>query len=359
MREVLLRLALILGAAGITGGLAELALRGLAARADAREYAAFRKSRVPGLDYEFVPGARLPWAGREIRINRQGFRGADFPETRSTTPRIAVIGDSIAAGYGVAEEEAFPSRLAAEITGGGTAAEVLNFGVPGYNLDHLVALWQARVAAFEPELVVYAMCLNDGRPELRLNAVGVLEPAGAIDLTPTRAQPGRLPVPGKRWLAEHSALYRLTMSRYDLLLRRLGVRAEPLPVSAELDLLYDGSPEAVQIRGRLMSLVESVRQRGADLILLCFPTADQLGVEDPRPQAALKALSASLGVTFIDLHPAFVRASRAHGHVFDADGLHPNAVGHETAARELVGAVQGWLSHQAGAAATRAARPRE
>ncbi len=45
--------------------------------------------------------------------------------------RIAVLGDSLAAGYGVALEEAFPARLEAALAAAGTPCEVLNAGVSG------------------------------------------------------------------------------------------------------------------------------------------------------------------------------------------------------------------------------------
>ena len=93
----------------VAAGMAELLLRiGDTRREDPRKYAAFRKSQTPGLDYEFVRSVRVSWGDREIRTNPQGFRGPDFAEVAGTRPRIAVIGDSIAAGYGVAEDEALP-----------------------------------------------------------------------------------------------------------------------------------------------------------------------------------------------------------------------------------------------------------
>jgi lysophospholipase L1-like esterase len=337
MRELVGRVVLVAGATLVTAGLVECALRVFALPSDAREYVAFRKSSFPGLDYELVPQARVPWAGREIRTNRQGFRGPDLPDGPPSGPRIAVIGDSIAAGYGVSEEEAFPSRLAAGLRGRGEDAEVLNFGVPGYNLARIAALWESRVAAFEPTLVVYALCLNDGRPELRLNAAGVLEAAGAMELAPERGRPGRLPLPGKHWLVEHSYLYRFGMTRYDLLLRRLGVRAEPLPALSEVDLLYEGSPPAVRVRERITALVHSVRSQGAEFVLVCCPLRDQLPLAEPRAQTALRSLSSALGVAFVDLQPAYAIAARETGRaLIDADGLHPTALGHEVAARELL-----------------------
>ncbi len=46
-------------------------------------------------------------------------------------PRILAFGDSLTAGYGVAPEEAFPVRLAAQLAARGIKAEVVNGGVSG------------------------------------------------------------------------------------------------------------------------------------------------------------------------------------------------------------------------------------
>jgi hypothetical protein len=64
----------------------------------------------------------------------------------------------------VAEGDGFPRQLEAmlnEARGGGPRVEVLNFGVPVYNLDQEIEALRARALAFSPDLVVVAFCLND------------------------------------------------------------------------------------------------------------------------------------------------------------------------------------------------------
>lgn len=358
LREVAAR-GLLLAVGGVVpAGVAELALRVGEPKEDPREYVAFRKSRTPGLDYEFVPGVRVPWASREIRINSQGFRGPDFAEVGGAWPRIAVIGDSIAAGYGVAEDDALPYRMAALMREQGLQGEVLGLGVPGYNIQQIALLWEKRVLSYHPAAVVYAVCLNDARPELTLSPRGVLVAAGAVELSPERSRPGRLPIPGKEWLREHSLLYGFAMSRYDILLRRLGFRAEPLPSLEQIERLYLAGPEGNRFRALLARLAASVETSGARLVVVCFPLADQLNARNARPQAALAAFARSLGIEFLDLFPAFLAAGGDKTDaLFDADGLHPNATGHALAAREVLTALRPWI--KAGAEARdSAAEPR-
>lgn len=345
LRELAARGLLLVAGSLVATGAVEVLLRIGATREDPRDYVAFRKSQIPGLDYEFVPNARVPWSGREIRINAQGFRGPDFAEIRTAWPRIAIIGDSIAAGYGVAEGEALPYRMAALMREQDLPGEVLGFGVPGYNIQRIVRLWETRIRPYHPDAVVYAMCLNDARPELTLGAQGVLLATGTVELSPERARPGRLPLPGKQWLREHSLLYGFAMGRYDVLLRRLGLRTEPLPPLDELERLYSTSPEGRRFGNLLSGLATSVRSTGGRFVVVCFPLADQLKNGDARTQAVLDALARRLGIEFVDLYPAFLAVADGRTQsLLDPDGLHPNAAGQTVAAQETLSALRPWLA---------------
>ena len=85
-------------------------------------------------------------------------------------PRIAILGDSIAAGYGLAAEDAFPARLEAALRALGVAAEVSNAGVSG----DTTAGGLARVdwlLADSPGAVVVALGGNDALRGLAPEAV--------------------------------------------------------------------------------------------------------------------------------------------------------------------------------------------
>lgn len=53
------------------------------------------------------------------------------PEPAPSRPRVVVLGDSIAAGYGLRREESFPARLQERIDREGLGFEVVNAGVSG------------------------------------------------------------------------------------------------------------------------------------------------------------------------------------------------------------------------------------
>jgi lysophospholipase L1-like esterase len=127
--------------------------------------ATVRRSDDPRLRFELRPGG----AARgevEYRVNALGLRG---PETTTEKPagvrRVAVLGDSIAFGYWVADEQGFARQLEALLnepaghTGG--RIEVLNFGVPGYNLEQEIDALRTKALVFAPDAVVVLFCLND------------------------------------------------------------------------------------------------------------------------------------------------------------------------------------------------------
>jgi lysophospholipase L1-like esterase len=122
----------------------------------------FRLSDDPVLRYELAPESPDP----PHRMNTFGMRG---PEVLRAKPpgvfRIAVLGDSIAYGFGVEREESLPAVLEGILqrryTAPGRRFEVLNFGVTGYGIAEVAQVLRVRALAFEPDVVVYAYCLND------------------------------------------------------------------------------------------------------------------------------------------------------------------------------------------------------
>jgi acyl-CoA thioesterase-1 len=86
-----------------------------------------------------------------------GGRPAD---AQGTPVKIAVLGDSLAAGYGVKPEQAFPARLEAALKAQGRAVTVLNQGVSGDTtaggLDRLDWL-----LADKPDIVLVELGAND------------------------------------------------------------------------------------------------------------------------------------------------------------------------------------------------------
>jgi acyl-CoA thioesterase-1 len=109
------------------------------------------------------PGSR--YGGARAPINACGAALAVVlalaaPAAAEGAARIVVLGDSLASGYGVAADEAFPARLEARLAAAGIDAEVLNAGVAGdTSAGGLARLdW---VLADKPDYAIVELGAND------------------------------------------------------------------------------------------------------------------------------------------------------------------------------------------------------
>lgn len=85
-----------------------------------------------------------------------------FAPLASASPvRILAFGDSLVAGYGLAEEEAFPARLQAALAAAGVEAEVINGGVSGDTTAGGLARLDWSLAD-RPDVVLLELGGNDG-----------------------------------------------------------------------------------------------------------------------------------------------------------------------------------------------------
>src|SRR5882672_4167968 len=74
------------------------------------------------------PGAVAPMGGGRVTLDGRGYRGRELPLPKpGDRTRVVVLGDSIAFGYGVSDEQAFPHLLAVRDNG----LEAGNLGVEG------------------------------------------------------------------------------------------------------------------------------------------------------------------------------------------------------------------------------------
>lgn len=129
---------------------------------------AHRRSNLPGLAYELVPGLDRTVFDWHVRTNSLGMRD-DEPLQGPDVFRIAAVGDSFTFGYGVSQEETWTHLLERELdrspASGGRRVDVLSFGVSGYSTQDEVIVLEHRALPLEPDLVILQYCLND--PETR------------------------------------------------------------------------------------------------------------------------------------------------------------------------------------------------
>jgi lysophospholipase L1-like esterase len=123
-----------------------------------------RLSANKKLIYELRPSLNTTY-GRPVITNATGMRETrDFDLVAPPgTVRIVGIGDSGMFGFGLEQDQDYLSVLERRLAArhGGTAYEVLNFGVPGYNSQQEMEVLRARALPYRPNIVIVGWCVND------------------------------------------------------------------------------------------------------------------------------------------------------------------------------------------------------
>ncbi len=152
----------------LTLGTLELLLRfpiGNAAIKDLYQYAP-DDGRCLGLD----PGATVVYTGWllrippvELSVNSLGYRGPSRPfEKPPGTLRILLIGDSYTFGVGMPEDDTIAAQLERVLRSSSShPVEVLNFGIPGLNLEETFEQYAHFASQWEHNLVLYLLFRND------------------------------------------------------------------------------------------------------------------------------------------------------------------------------------------------------
>jgi hypothetical protein len=142
--------------------------------------------------YTLQPHLDLTFMRARVVTNSCGMRSPERPIVKPPGVfRIALLGDSFAFGWGVAQEATFAQKLENSlnrIASGAKRFEVLNFGTPGYSTFQEVALFEEQGLDFNPDAVLVYFVQNDfGMPFF----VRDLEGSGGIFSSMTFVQLGR------------------------------------------------------------------------------------------------------------------------------------------------------------------------
>lgn len=339
-RETAARVGLL--AAGLLVGLA--AAEAVARLFDPGFQVVFRESIAfsddPALVYELRPGAR----DGAHRISSAGLRDDESPLAKPPgTFRIAAIGDSLTHGSGGPRESSYPQQLESLFAerADGTHVEVLNFGVPGYNIGQIVARLRLRALPFAPDAILYGYVLNDPQAfSIEAEALRTLrdEMERGVEAD-TRSTLGR-------WLA-HSRLYQLarqwSLRRSSLAALRAQMPNDPAYEAARSGdraryfraIHAEGESRARLERG-LDELAALAREHRLPVLVAIFPLFGRDGGVDPAALADVHAdvakAAAQRGFAVLDLLPIYEAATSAFGSDMKLDFMHPDALGNRIAA---------------------------
>jgi acyl-CoA thioesterase-1 len=75
---------------------------------------------------------------------------------------IVALGDSLTAGYGVSEHQAYPARLARKLEAAGYQFKIINAGVNGETSSGVRARLQLVLTSFAPDILILETGANDG-----------------------------------------------------------------------------------------------------------------------------------------------------------------------------------------------------
>lgn len=112
------------------------------------------------LGYRLKPGfhidgnENLLYPGISIFIGSHGLRSDEFDDR----PKILLVGDSLTFGYGINAEDTIASQLEHRLKG---RYQVVNAGVPGYNLQQWQMMARELSSVLQPQILVALVNAND------------------------------------------------------------------------------------------------------------------------------------------------------------------------------------------------------
>jgi lysophospholipase L1-like esterase len=293
---------------------------------------------------------RKRW-GTKIKINSYGERDFEYSlKKKEGTFRIAVVGDSVAFGYGVALEKTFAKVLEKKLNEGCRGHyEVLLFGRPGYSISNVYYAYKDKIEKFSPDVVIYAMVLNDfedsfldsNKEEKRI--------------TNKRSIRTILKMVHRSlfsYFRRHSAIYNLIVD----VLFKISVNAGLMDINEgrALDCFYPDNPNFKakfdNTMKWLLLLKKTFKEDGKEFVVCVFPYQFQLdkksleyyrskGLKLPdkdlmKIQQMIESFCSDNNINFLDLSEEYLK-NNPETLYLDNDYGHPNEKGHYVAALSL------------------------
>ena len=121
------------------------------------------------------PGTSVDYTGYTLRVptvhndvSSLGYRGRERPvDEPENTLRILLVGDSFTYGMGVEADETIGAQMERILEGRiSRNVEVLNFGIPGINLEESLEQYRLFASKWKHDLVLYDFFDNDFEPPL-------------------------------------------------------------------------------------------------------------------------------------------------------------------------------------------------
>ena len=251
------------------------------------------------------------------RTDYRGLRGPERPAARDDgRPRVAVVGDSVVWGFGLAEESTITAWLERLALQSGSPLEAWNLGVVSYNTYNEKARYARLAPVLRPDVTIVVVLFNDLEPvphRLRITSVGTL------------ADPRRhAPYPDAwRPFLERSALYHAAIKAY--------WQAVPPPDERRShDLANLGA-----LLGQLDQIHAASSAVGSALIVAAMPSGPPEASGFAALAQALEGFCEQRKLAFVDLSATLGRPPRRE-YLLPNDPFHPSAEGARLIAEALM-----------------------
>jgi len=283
--------------------------------------------------YGWTPrkGTSVVVDGKQVSFSARGNRGRELSVPKAgNRRRLIVLGDSIAFGLDVSDEETFTHLLDVRDNG----IEAGNLAVQGYGSGQELLVLLREGLRYDPDVVLLAFCLSndfadavlpvalyDGRtPRPRFHLVGdrlVLDDSNLRLAGPRRVL---------QWLGDYSHLFNRGSA--------LGPGAEPPAGPHWRERRHEALRDEDDVLRLTLALIRRMdavsRERGAAFLVAVFPTEFAWRGKSRLSAALISSLQTD-GIGVVDMAARF----RALGLSFDAVAFDPighlNPVGHSVA----------------------------
>jgi len=293
------------------------------------------------------PGDEYNWQGIPVRINSRGLRGPEVDLKKSPgTYRVLNLGDSVVFGWGVRYEDTYGCQLQELLNqrygGEPVTYEIVNAGVPRWNMHNVLAYLEAEGLDYQPDLILLNFTtVNDvyGGSSTEVSSEPLLD-----------------------WLRDHTYSWPFLSVQYHLLEARLGQRdAIPVLNPPSEAMAYfptrEDDPQWDVVWEPIRDMATLAAEHGSEFLLIVLPTAFQVQhvAYSDVPQQVLGGRGREDGVVVLDLLPVFREACQEvpaaescgpEGRYLWADmWMHPSALGHRLVAERLLDELEGrgWL----------------
>ncbi|MCC9620711.1 hypothetical protein LPB41_03320 [Thalassospira sp. MA62] len=251
-----------------------------------------QKSDDPAVGHEHIPGASARLQGVDVSINSLGMRGPEVDLTAPGDNRVVIIGDSVAMGWGVPEEDTLRGQLADRL---GPDTDVMTTGVGNMNLSQIIAHWLHYSEELTPKTVVV----------LATARAPVLQKADDAG-----------------WLVRHSQLYALIVSFAEM--AASNSTGEEALVDSYRNIWTEG-PGLAAMDGAMDRLKADQEKHGYRVVVLLVPEPHSFApYRFGFINQILAAKVEERNWTFVDPVPVMQSAPAEHYWVTSSD-VHPNA----------------------------------